>query len=100
MDVHGPGSVNGSERIRGRKAYGGPERGSGETRAVNDRVEISSQAVKRAEVDAFREKLHDVPDVRADRVSELRELVSSGRYETEERIDGTINRVLSEFENG
>ncbi len=36
-------------------------------------------------------------DIRVDRVAELRRQISSGNYETPEKLDVTLNRFLDEF---
>jgi len=41
--------------------------------------------------------LNDVPDVRQDRVSQLRAAIQSGTYETPERLSGAVDRLLDEI---
>jgi flagellar biosynthesis anti-sigma factor FlgM len=57
---------------------------------ARDRAEISEEA-------RLLNKLAEVPDVRMDRVAELRELIASGRYETPERIAKTVEKLLEEI---
>jgi hypothetical protein len=37
------------------------------------------------------------PPLREDKVQAMRELIASGRFETPERIDGTVDRLLLEL---
>ena len=43
------------------------------------------------------EKISRMPDIRFDRVQEMRDLIAQGQLETPERIDGTIKRLMEEL---
>jgi hypothetical protein len=43
------------------------------------------------------ERISRLPDIRFDRVQKMRDLIASGQFETEERIRGTVRRILEEF---
>ena len=55
-----------------------------------DTVEISDSA-------RYLGEIKKLPDVRTDKVQKARDLIAAGAYETPERIDGTVNRLLEEF---
>jgi hypothetical protein len=57
---------------------------------AGDRVELSRQA-------QLMERLRELPEVRRGRINELRVLIESGRYETEDRLGTAIERMLSEI---
>jgi flagellar biosynthesis anti-sigma factor FlgM len=57
---------------------------------TNDRVELSEHA-------RLLDRLRQVPDVRTDRVAEIREQIESGRYETEERLTVAIDRLIDDL---
>ena len=59
------------------------------TRAA-DTVEISDSA-------RYLSELKKLPDVRSDKVQQARELIASGQFETPDRINGTVDRLLEEF---
>jgi hypothetical protein len=40
---------------------------------------------------------HDVPDIRADLVARVRSQIESGTYETAERYDVAVDRLLDEI---
>jgi len=42
-------------------------------------------------------RIHDIPDVRADRVAELRAAIESGTYETPDKLDIALGRLLDEI---
>ena len=70
-----------TEKVQGSQDVGTP---------ATDTVEISDSA-------RYLSELKKLPDVRTDKVQNARELIASGQYETPERIDGTVNRLLEEF---
>jgi hypothetical protein len=43
------------------------------------------------------EKVSRMPDIRFEKVQQLRELIAQGKLETPERIDGTIRRLMEEL---
>jgi anti-sigma28 factor (negative regulator of flagellin synthesis) len=42
-------------------------------------------------------RLADVPDIRADRVQELRAAILNGSYETEDKLSTAVDRLLDEI---
>jgi len=57
---------------------------------VDDVVEISDVARLAA-------KLQEVPEVRTDLVQRIKEEIAAGTYETPERIEITVDRLMEEF---
>ena len=57
---------------------------------VSDVVEISTASILAA-------KIHDVPEMRMDLVARVRMEIETGVYETDERIDVTIDRLMDEL---
>jgi len=90
MEVQGPGGVSGPQRINFHRIEAQRPAELSATGPVADRAEIS-------EVARLLNKLAEVPDIRMDRVAELRQLISSGQYETPERIAGAVDRILEEL---
>ena len=43
------------------------------------------------------EKISRMPDIRFERVQEMRDLIAQGQLETPERIDGTVKRLMEEL---
>ena len=43
------------------------------------------------------EKVSRMPDIRFEKVQQMRELIASGKLETPERIDGTIRRLMEDL---
>ncbi|MBC8373589.1 MAG: flagellar biosynthesis anti-sigma factor FlgM [Planctomycetes bacterium] len=57
---------------------------------TGDVVEISTVAKLAAQ-------MHTVPEVRVDLVARVRSEIEAGTYETQERIDLTVDRLMGEF---
>lgn len=83
--VAGPGRLDGVQRVNKiAKAYGA----AGPARAA-DAVSISPEA-------GLVSKALAMPDVRQDRIQEIRLQVQSGKYETDARLNAAIARFLVE----
>ena len=90
MEVNGIGANSGPEPIRPNQ----PRRihpPIQEPQSAGDKVEISDVARLQA-------LLRDVPEIRVDRVSELRARIEAGTYETPDKIDGVVDEILKELE--
>ena len=57
---------------------------------VSDVVEISTAA-------ALAAKIQQIPDVRADLVARVKEEIKAGNYETPEKIDIAVERLLDDL---
>lgn len=57
---------------------------------IHDSVEMSTVAKLAA-------KIHDLPDVRAELVERVKAEIASGTYETAERIDTALDRLMDEL---
>jgi len=64
-----------------------------------DQVEISSEAeFSNQTVDMVNQlQIHDLPEIRADRVAQIREAIEAGTYETQDKLDIAIDRLLDEI---
>ncbi len=92
MQVHGPSHLHGVHGVstpHGPTAARAPEQPSGPT-APRDEVHIS-------DVGQFVDQTHGIPDIRADRVEDLRAALASGTYDIESKLDLTVSRLLDEI---
>lgn len=91
MQIHGPTQVHGPQPLgaphRIRNAQ--PPASNGYTSGA-DQLDISREA-------DLVSRIHDIPDVRADRVAELRAAIESGTYETPDKLDIALGRLLDEI---
>ncbi len=90
MEVQGPGGVSGPNRIEPQRIAPGRAEKTDVGGRVGDRAEISEEAQLLA-------RLAEVPDVRMEKVEELRELITTGRYESREKIEKAVDRLLEEL---
>jgi hypothetical protein len=58
--------------------------------AATDTVEISDSA-------RYLGEIRKLPEIRESKVQQMRDLIASGLFETPERIDGTVDRLLAEL---
>ena len=91
MQIYGPAHLHGAQNISGphaNRAPQTPQRAAAANQA--DSVDISPAAEMAA-------KLSEIPDIRQDRVNEIRAQIASGTYETDDRINGALERLLDEM---
>ena len=85
--VHGPQSIQGPQRAQFAKT---PEPAATQANSGVDQLDISPEAQILSQV-------RDIPEIRADRVAEIRAAIAEGVYETEEKLDIALDRLLDEI---
>ncbi len=71
----------------------GSAAGTQQAAGTGDVVEISTAARLAA-------RIRDIPDVRADLVAQVKADIAAGTYESSEKIDIAVNRLLDEMLGG
>ena len=61
-----------------------------ETTLTTDRVEFSQQA-------QLLEKIHQLPDVRQDKIDAVKDAISNNTYLTDDKLDVAVNRMIDEM---
>ena len=92
MQVYGPSQVHGAQGItgpHGTTASRGPEQSSGLS-APRDELQLS-------DVGRFVDQANSLPEIRQDRVQELRAALASGTYDIDSKLDLTVSRLLDEI---
>ena len=92
MQIHGLGQVHGPQQIKAPHTQQ-PASPVDTPRGDNiniDQLDISPEAdlVSRA---------RDVPDIRQDKVNEIRQQIANGAYETDEKLNVALDRLLDEL---
>ena len=91
MEIQGPSHIHGAQSI---KAPHRLQSVQAEPATLDhspvDQVDISPEA-------QLIDQVNDIPDIRADRVSEIRAQIDAGIYETEEKLDIALGRLLDEI---
>ncbi len=89
MQIFGVSATNGSQAVSGVKVIGGagPARAAGDVADVRDSVSLSVDGVRAAEAAA-------TADIRFDRVQAIRAAIADGSYDTPEKLDIALDRLL------
>ncbi len=89
--------INGLSHLHDAQPISGPHRTHAATAAARtdswlgvDQLDISPEA-------ELVSRVRDLPDVRTDRVSELRAQIASGAYESAGKLDVALGRLLDEL---
>jgi flagellar biosynthesis anti-sigma factor FlgM len=99
MQIHGPAHLQTTTSVEGTQSLQ-PTDAANETRQTDgiasnpaagaDEISISQEA-------DLLSRIGDVPDIRQERVDQIRAEIASGVYETEERMDTAVSRLLDEI---
>ena len=90
MEIHGPGQIHGPQSIKAPQRLQPTEVDTSLNTTPLDEVDISAEAELVSQV-------HDIPDIRADRVADIRAEIDAGIYETDEKLEVTVGRLLDEI---
>jgi negative regulator of flagellin synthesis FlgM len=88
--VHGPQTINAPHAQQPADSTGAATSGPRGDNIHIDQLDISPQA------DAA-SRARETGEIRQDRVSEIRNQIASGSYETEEKLDLALSRLLDEI---
>jgi negative regulator of flagellin synthesis FlgM len=83
--LHGPQAVNAPHAARINQPTATPEAGP-----IQDELQLS-------EAGQLIDKAHDLPDVRWDRVNQIRAQIAEGTYETDDKLNVALGRLLDEI---
>lgn len=92
MDITGPGSVGGPGPIRP-----GDVRPAGEVAPPSQGIEIPADEVEFSAAAQMLERMSTDPQVREARLQEIQAQIAAGTYETPEKLEAAIMRMLSEI---
>ena len=91
MYIHGPSHMHGSQSIGAPHAARSAQPMSRpEAPQIADEVDISDAA-------RLVEQVQQMPDIREDRVEAIRQQIAAGTYETNDKIDAAVERLLDEI---
>lgn len=94
MEINGLGRIDGPQQIRApHRAEAIQPQNKTESVQSTDQVDISPEA------DAVNmvNQIHDLPEIRTERVAEIRAQIEAGAYETDEKLDVALGRFLDEI---
>ena len=91
MQINGPSGVNGASQInQSMKTHSSPNVPANANLNPVDQLDLSSQA-------QMIDSLADVSGIRAERVAEIKAQIANGVYETPEKLELTVERLLDEI---
>jgi negative regulator of flagellin synthesis FlgM len=91
MQIHGPSQIHGAQPIHGpHPARSAEPAASPASAGMGDRLDIS-------EAGQLADRLAEIPDMRGDRVQDIRAALADGTYETDEKLDIALERLLDEI---
>lgn len=91
MEIHGAGGTQGPQPIYPRLAAFSVETAqSAAAGAARDQVEISP-------LGRMLDGISQLPEIRHERVEQIRSQIAAGVYETPEKLDVALDRLLDEF---
>ena len=87
MDVSGIGSVSGATPARAVSPSASPPVAAPSVSAPQDELEISSAG-------KMLDRLSETPEVRAERVAQIKEAIENGAYDTDEKLEEALSRMF------
>ena len=90
MEIHGPSHIHGTQSIKAPNRLQPAQAEPTVDHTPVDQVDISAEA-------QLIDQVHELPDIRADRVADIREQIDAGVYETDEKLDVALGRLLDEI---
>jgi anti-sigma28 factor (negative regulator of flagellin synthesis) len=87
MDVSGIGSVSGATPIRAVSPVASQPVTVPSVAAPRDELEISSAG-------KMLDRLSETPDVRAERLAQIKEAIENGAYDSDEKLEAALSRMF------
>lgn len=93
MEVNGPGSVQRSVPIRQQAPAAAPKTNTPSAAAPRDAVEISAAG-------KLLDKAGQSPEIRAARLAQIKADIEAGKYETPEKLEAALEKMLGAIQSG
>lgn len=91
MQIHGPSHLHGAQSLSGpHRAQGPAPQQPSQPLHGADQLDISAEA-------SFVGQVHEMPEMRFERVAEIRQQIEAGTYDTEEKLNIAVGRLLDEL---
>ena len=91
MQVNGPTQIHSAQPINAPHRTAAPQATTpSDSLTTLDQLDISREA-------DLASRIHDVPEIRSDRVAEIRSQIEAGVYETDDKLDIAVSRLLDEI---
>lgn len=90
MQIHGPSHIHGAQPLHGPHGRAARPEAVDTGSPIQDELQLSDAA-------QLLDKVHDLPDVRWDRIAKIKAEIANGTYETEEKLQIAVERLLDEI---
>ena len=91
MQVHGPSHIHGAQSLNGpHLSRMGQASAPSQNTTIRDELQLSPMG-------QLLDKVHELPDIRSDLVARIRAEIAAGTYETEEKLQVALERLLDEI---
>ncbi len=90
MQIYGPSQLHGAQPINAPHIQRTADTSAVNTPGQVDQVDISPAA-------QLADQLSGVPDIRADKVATIKAAIANGTYETSDKLDMALSRLLDEI---
>lgn len=91
MHVYGPSHLHGAQSIGApHSSRTASPAAASPSQPIQDELQLSDAA-------QFVEQVQQLPDIRQDRVAQIRAQIASGNYETDEKLNIALGRLLDEI---
>lgn len=91
MQIYGPTHLHGAQPISA------PHRGRVDSAPQTTSVSQGSDQLDISDAGRVMNMLSEIPDIRQDRVNQLRAAIAGGRYETDDKLGAALDRLLDEI---
>ena len=91
MQVNGPSYLHGAQAVNApHSARTSQPAAAANAAPIQDELSLSDSA-------QMIDRVHQAPDIRQDRVASIRAQIANGTYETGNKLDVAVNRLLDEI---
>jgi negative regulator of flagellin synthesis FlgM len=91
MQVYGSTYLHGAQALSAPHTSRAPAASASTgSNSVSDQLEISTAG-------QFADRLSQIPDIRQDRVSQIKAAIANGTYETDDKLSTALSRMLDEI---
>lgn len=98
MQIYGPANLHGPQSLKGpHNQRPAPNQTTSKPGMARDELNISDAGRFASETAGLVESAKNLPDVRQDRVAEIRAQIAAGTYETAAKLDTAVERLLDEI---
>lgn len=90
MQVYGPTQLHGAQSIGAPHMARSSQATTSTGSSIQDELQISDAG-------QLVDQVHQLPDIRQDRVDSIRAQIAAGTYETDDKLNAAIDRLLDEW---